>query len=238
MNSLGKLISEHKENVKATGLTLFIGLICFGLTIPMTIFFLREESISFNKILFALCGFFSLIGGIGCVISFLKNSGGSIEIYENGLVAAKRNKKHTALWEEIAVVKESVEKMYMNGSYVYDRYLYTIEKKNGETFELSNMVSNIEQIGRTIRIKTLGILYPQAKEKISSGGQVSFGLLWIDKNGLSGIPWAELSTLKLKDGTIQVIDKTGKTVVQGSYAGTPNAHLLIELLEEKILVEQ
>ncbi|MBX7172674.1 MAG: hypothetical protein K1X72_17020 [Pyrinomonadaceae bacterium] len=238
MTELGQLLSEHKENAKATGSTLLIGFICFGLTIPMTVLFLQEKSLSFNKILFGLCGIFSLIGGIGCVQSFLKNRGGSVEIYENGLIANKGGKKHVALWEEIAVVKESIEKMYMKGSYIYDRYLYTIEKKNGETFELSNMVSDIDQIGQTIKVKTLGILYPQAKEKINKGEQVLFDSLFVDKNGLSGIPWAELSALRVKEGTIEVVDKRGKSLVKGSYAATPNAHLLVKLLEEKLLVDR
>lgn len=155
MSELGNLISEHKENTNATGSTLIIGFVCFGLTALMVVFFFSEKEISFNKILFGASAIFALLGGIGCVQSFLKNSGGYVEIYENGLIAKKDGKKYIALWEDIADVKESVEKISMKGVYVYDRYLYTIEKKDGEIFELSNMISNIDQIGEILKTKTL-----------------------------------------------------------------------------------
>lgn len=153
MSELGKLISEHKENTNATGSTLIIGFVCFGMTALMAVFFFSEKGISFNRILFGACAIFALLGGIGCVQSFLKNSGGYVQIYENGLLAKKGGKTYITLWNEIADVKENIEKMYLKDVYVYDRYLYTIEKKDGETFELSNMVSNIDQIGDVLKRK-------------------------------------------------------------------------------------
>lgn len=238
MNDFGKLISEHQENTTATGSTLLVGLLCFGLTVAMTVFFFGEKGISFNRVIFGVGALASFLGGIGCILSVFKNRGGRVVLYENGLIVEKGGKKHTAIWDEIAVVKESIEKMYLKGSYIYDRYLYMIQKQNGETFELSNMISNIDQIGQVIKTKTLENLYPQAIEKINNGEKVLFDSLSIDKDGLGGIPWTELSTLKLKDGIIEVIDKNGKSVVKGSYAATPNAHLLVKLLKEHLLFEE
>ena len=165
MSELGKLISEHKENTNATGSTLIIGFVCFGMTALMAVFFFGENGISFNKVLFGACAVFALLGGIGCVQSFLKNSGIRVEIYENGLVAKKDGKTHTALWKDISDVKESVEPMYMKGVYVYDRYLYTIEKKDGETFELSNMVSDIDKIGEVLKTNTLSANQKEKKDE-------------------------------------------------------------------------
>lgn len=235
MSELGNLISTHEENTTATGSTLLIGLLCFGLTVGMIFLFFGEKEISFNKILFGASSVFALLGGIGSVLSFLKNKGGRVELYENGLVAEKGGKKHVANWDEIAVVKESVEKMYMKGSYIYDRYLYTIEKTDGKIFELSNMVADIAEIGRVIKQKTLERLYPQAVQKINNGGQVLFASLTVDKNGLSGIPWTQLSSVNVNEGIIEVKDRSGKTIVNGSYAATPNAHLLVALLEKYLL---
>lgn len=237
-NALGSLISEHKENTTATGSTLVVGFICFGLTVAMIFLFIDEKDISFNKILFALTAIFAFIGGIGCILSYLKNRNGFVQLHENGILAQKGGKKHIAVWDEIAVVKESIEKMYMKGVYVYDRYLYTIKKNNGETFELSNMVSNIDQIGKILNKKTLERLYPNSIEKINNGEQIMFDSLFVDKNGLSGIPWTKLSKLKVKDGFIEVKDINGKVVVNGSYGATPNAHLLVALLNEHLDFEK
>ncbi len=88
-----------------------------------------------------------------------------------------------------------------------------------------------------IREKTFERLYPQAVEKINRGEQVMFDSLSVDAKGLGGIPWAELSGVKVKDGMIEVKDKNGKAVISGSYGATPNAHLLIALLKEHLTVE-
>lgn len=156
LTTLGSLISEHKENTTATDSTFVIGLVCFGLTIPMIVLSVNEEGISFNKILFALTAIFAFIGGIGCVSSYLKNRNALVKLYENGILVEKGGKEQIVLWNDIVTVEESVEKMYMKGTYIYDRYLYTIQKQNGETFELSNMISNIAEIGRVIKAKTPG----------------------------------------------------------------------------------
>lgn len=238
MNELGNLISEHKGNETATGSTLMIGFVCFGLAVGMVALFFSEKEISFNKFLFAFTGIFALVGGIGCVQSFLRNQGGNVAFYENGIVAEKGGKRHTARWDEIAVLYESVEKIYMKGVYVYDRYLYTIKKQNGEEFVLSNMIADIAEIGRVLKRKTLENLYPQAKEKIADGEKVMFDSLFVDKDGLSGIEWTQLSKVKVKDDLLEVKNKAGKTVVQGSYGATPNVHLLLKLLEEHLFVER
>lgn len=238
MNEFGNLISEHKGNETATGSTLMIGLACFGLTVGMIVLFFGEKKISFNKFLFAFTGIFALIGGIGCIQSFLRNQGGKVGLYENGIIAEKGGKRHTAQWNEIAVLYESVEKIYMKGVYIYDRYLYTIKKQSGEEFVLSNMIADIAEVGRVLKRKTLENLYPQAKEKIANGEKVMFDSLFVDKNGLSGIAWTELSKVKVKDDLLEVKNKERKAVVHGSYGATPNAHLLLKLLEEHLFVER
>lgn len=232
MNDLGKLISEHRENETATGSTLIIGLVCFGLSAGMVFLFLGEKDLSFNKILFGLSAAFALLGGIGSVLSFLKNRGGRAELYENGLVAEKGGKRYVVRWNDISVVKESVEQIYFKGAYVYDRYLYTIEKNNGETFVLSNMLSGIDEIGRIVKKKTLEYLYPQAIKEIESGKEMSFGSLRLSKKNLSGVTWTEISDLKIENNVIEFRDHNGKTVIRESYSATPNAHLLLALSEK------
>ncbi len=236
-NNLGNLVGTYDENKTATTTNLIVGLACLTLTPVMIIFFLGEKEISFNKFLFGFVAFFTVIGGIGAVWSSVKNRGGRVRIYENGLEVEKRGKRQIALWNEITVVMEKVEKIFVNNQYIYDRYSYEIEKKDGETFQLSNMISNINEIGMRIKEKTFENLYPQIVAKINGGEQVAFDSLTVDKNGLSGFPWAEFSSVKLKEGVIEVKDRTGKAVISGAYGATPNAHLLIALLREKLPLE-
>jgi hypothetical protein len=236
-NDLGILVGEYEENKTATGSTLLIGLVCFGLTAMLVVFFRNEAGISFNKILFAAGAVFSFLGGASCVHSFIKKRGGRVLVYENGLTVEKAGKKITARWSEIVTLREKVEKIYMNGRYLYDRYSYTIEKQDGVTFDLSNLISNIDELGRRLKEKTFEHLYPSMIAKIAGGEPVLFDSLAVDKNSLGGVSWQELAGVKLKDGVIEVKDRNGTPVVRGDYGATPNAHLLIALLRERLPLE-
>jgi hypothetical protein len=236
-NELGGLLSMHEENQKATVSTLAIGLVCLGMTVPMAIFFTNEETISFNKVLFGICACLMLVGGFSCVWSYIKNRNGRVSLFENGLTVEKGGKTQEALWTEIASVTEKIEKMYMNGSYIYDRYSYHVEKRSGETFDLSNMVSDIDQIGRRLKEKTFEHLYPQIVARIESGETYLFNQMPIDKNAIDGIPWSSLASVKLREGTLEVKDKEGNAVIKGSYGATPNAHLLMAVLTDRLPLE-
>jgi len=233
----GTLISEHDENQKANVTNLLIGLVCLGMTVPMAIFFSKEESITFNKILFGAIAIFLVIGGAVCVMSYFKNRKGRVKIYENGLTVEKGGKFHQARWDEIASLYESVEKMHMNGQYIYDRYNYTIIKTNGEKFELSNLISNIDEIGRQLKTKTFEQFYPRIAAKIDGGETYHFGQVAVDKNSFAGTPWTSLASVRLHDGMLEVKDKNGNAVIKGTYAGTPNAHLLLAVLRERLPLE-
>ncbi|HEY8561181.1 MAG TPA: DUF6585 family protein [Pyrinomonadaceae bacterium] len=238
INVLGNLVSAHEENKTAMTTNLLVGLACLALAPFMVWLFLGEEGITFNKVLFGFSAVCMTIAAASVIWSYIKNRGGRVEIFENGLTIEKGGVKQTALWSEIAVVTEKVEKMYMNNQYIYDRYSYVIEKQNGETFQLSNLVSNIDRIGRQIKVKTFEHLYPQMTAKIERGEPVLFDSLAIDKNGISGVPWSNFSALELKEGMIEVKDRAGKPLVSGAYGATPNAHLLIALIRERLPLEE
>jgi hypothetical protein len=236
--NLGNLISEHTKNKTATGATLLIGLACLGIGAMMWVLFSGEKEMSFNKFLFGFGGLAGIGGGISCIWTVLTNRGSRVALYKNGLIVEKGGRRQTALWDEIGVVKETIEQVFFRGKYVYDRYSYTIEKKNGETFNLSNMISDVEQIGRLVKEKTFERLYPEAVEKINRGEKIRFDLLELDKNGFGGAAWTDFSGFRIKDGMIEVKDKGGKAIVSSAYGAMPNVHLLIALLKERLPLEQ
>jgi hypothetical protein len=237
-NALGNPVSDHEENNTAMMTNLLVGLACLALTPFMVWLFVGEEKWSFNKVLFGFAAVCTAIAAVSVIWQYIVNRGGRVRIFENGLTVEKGGKKQTALWSEIAVVTEKVEKMYMNNQYIYDRYSYVIEKQDGEKFNLSNLISNIDQIGRALKTKTFEHLYPQMAARIERGEQVAFDSLTVDKNGLGGVPWSEFSALKLKEGIIEVKDRSGKAIVSGAYGATPNAHLLVALIRERLPLEE
>ena len=237
LSSLGPLINTYEENKKATSINVVIGLAALALVPVMIALFLGEKEISFNKFLFGFSAVFATVGGLSAIWSSLGNHGARVEIYEFGLTVEKRGERQTTHWDEITAVTEKVEKMYVNNQYIYDRYNYKIQIITGETFELSNLISNIDEIGRQIKEKTLENLRPQFVDQLADDEQIAFGSITMDKHSLGGIPWSELSSINLKDGVINIKDRTGTTVISGDYGATPNAHILMNLLKDKLQFE-
>ncbi len=243
LDALGQQRAEFKENRSATATTLIVGLVSAGLGVILLnmFWFASRNETTFNRVLFAIGGLAALVGGVASVISFWQNRNGRVALHERGVLVERGGKQHIALWDEIVAVTEKVEKMSARGQHLYDRYLYTIEKRGGESFALSNMVSGVDSIGRTIKEETFARLYPQMLEAIERGEKVSFGAVRIDANGMesrgNGYLWTNLSGAKLANGFIEIKDRDGKPVMSGLYGATPNAHILLALLQKYLRLE-
>jgi hypothetical protein len=243
MDALGKQQAEFSENTKATGTNLIVGVICLGLGVVLLIsgINMKAEDGLFNKILFIFSGAFSLLGGVGVFYTNWSHRGERAALHEHGVLVERGGKQHAATWDEIATVTEKIEKIHVNGQHIYNRFLYTIEKRGGETFTLSNMVSGVDEIGQEIKEKTFALMYPRAVEALQSGKKLSFGTMLVDANGLeeSGARflWTQLAGIEVKDGLIKVKDRAGKAVMSGHYGTTPNAHVLIALMEKHLPLE-
>ncbi len=243
MNALGKQQAEFSENTKATGTNLIVGVICLGLGAALLFagINMKAEEGLFNKILFIFGGACSLLGGVSVLYTNWTHRGERAALHEHGLLIERGGKGHAATWDEIATVTEKIEKIHVNGQHIYDRYLYTIEKRGGETFTLSNMVSGVDVIGHEIKEQTFARMYPRAAEALQSGKKISFGTMLLDTNGMeeSGARflWTQLAGVEVKDGVIEVKDRAGKAVMRGQYGATPNAHVLLALLKKHLSLE-
>ncbi|MBV9959646.1 MAG: hypothetical protein JO360_14580 [Acidobacteria bacterium] len=244
METLGTQQAEFVGNRKATGTNLVVGIICLGLGAVMlyyAAFRMTADEGLFNKVLFIFGGACSLVGGVSVLYTNWMHRGERAALHEHGLLVERGGKRQSARWDEIAAVTERVEKMHVNGQHIYDRYLYTIEKRGGETFTLSNMVSGVDSIGRTIKRETFARMFPQALEAIERGEKISFGRVLVDTNGLeeggARFLWTQLASVRVKDGVIEIKDRAGKRVLSGQYGTTPNAHVLLALLEKHLPFE-
>lgn len=104
-NVLGNLVGTHEENKTAMTTNLIVGLVCLAMTPFMGWLFIGEKSWSFNKVLFALAAVSMAGAAISVIWSYIKNRGGRVELFENGLTVEKGGKKQTALWSEISTLR-------------------------------------------------------------------------------------------------------------------------------------
>lgn len=243
MDALGKQRAEFKENPKATATNLLIGVICLGLGAVMLFSGLnmKAEDGLFNKILFIFGGGCALLGGVSLFYTNWTHRGERVALHEHGVLVERGGKRQSATWDEIESVTEKVERMHVNGQHIYDRYLYTIEKRGGDSFTLSNMVAGVDSIGREVKQETFARMFPRASQAIERGEQVSFGKVLVGANGLqeggATFRWTQLAVVKVKDGLFEITDRAGKVVMSGYYGTTPNAHVLLALLKQHLPFE-
>lgn len=240
-NRLGKLKSRFSTNQISRYLLLLIGIICLGGGLYFVIKPFLDTKEPVILIVVPAIGLGVCVLGAFILRKFWQSRGRQIELYENGLIANLNGKLHSASWSEIASLTESIEAYYLNGVHTSDRYLYTIEKTDGDSFSFDNIIFQTKHIGQEIKEKTFELMYPPVLQKLKRGEKIHFGSLSIDSNGLSAgserFLWTSLAAAELKDGMIRVKDVNGKIIAERIYAAVPNAHILTALLKEFITVE-
>lgn len=234
---LGELEREYDTNQigRYFGLIVGIGLIGGGIYLGIS------AALTSEKIIWILGGFLAIfLVAIGSffIRRFLKNRGGTILLYQNGLDVTINGKRYIAPWDEIAAVQEIIERNLVNGIHVSDTYSYFVRLKNDDYFLLDQTFFGVKEIGEIICDETYKRLYPQLLQKIRNGEKVVFGNISIDSGGLSAngktFLWTYLSGFTWEDGEIKLNDQKGKKVWSELYPNIPNGHIFVAILPEFI----
>ena len=235
-NALGELKEEfaNMSEVRRNG-TFILIFVCFGLAVFL---FLLVPTIEdwFNYVLFIVCGCFAILGGIGCIQSFWRNRDVKIQRYENGVVVNQNGVVNRALWNEIKSVREEASEAEVSIAFQTfksgERFYYTIEKKNGESFRFFMTDQTLNSFGLFLRMKTGELLLPEMRKEFEEGKTVEFGKEFkINKSALTrqgeSVRLSEIQEVIVESGLINVIKRDGKSAFGLILSGdVPNAHLL------------
>lgn len=134
-------------------------------------------------------------------------------VFEDGLVYVGPHSRQTIMrWQDVETIKHRVEIGSASRNNAVRSHTYTLTYKSGKTLTLDYTFSGIEELGKTIEVKTARTLFPKILDTYQTRQNVQFGALSLTSEGLylynghSVLTWNELKSININEthGSISI----------------------------------
>jgi hypothetical protein len=179
---------------------------------------------------------FGVLGALP-VRSWLMRRGKVIEVYEQGLARIQGKQVKVTRWDDIDAVWQRITRHYHSGMYTGTTYVYTIQARNGERFNVSQIYKDIEALGQIIQSEVTARQLPPIVRAYQSGQTVNFGKLSLNTQGLifkdKQLAWNQIQDLKIDRGYISVKQEGGRWFnwAQVTADSVPNLFVFLALID-------
>ncbi|MFN2150425.1 MAG: DUF6585 family protein, partial [Anaerolineales bacterium] len=124
-------------------------------------------------------------------------------IYQNGLAYRDRKGIRAWRWDEFGSLTSAVTKHYTNGIYTGTTHVYTLGNRNGESFKLTDTITDVENLVGEIRKNIFPLLYDLYAQAYNQGQTLTFGPVKLSKDGGIQIgkkvyPWNEIEQVGIQ----------------------------------------
>ncbi|MBI5486931.1 MAG: hypothetical protein HY905_06335 [Deltaproteobacteria bacterium] len=201
----------------------------------------------------------SVIGSLVLLWSWAKNLGLHVDVHELGFVLHRRSQTQACRWDDIAELWSTPFYGPSPGGGRQTKAGYTVRKRDGTNILLTPALAGLERLAGRVREETYRRMMPWALSQFQAGGQVSFGMYSVSRQGLavtapqvsigaimlSGgavtslgaaqttfMPWSEFSQVRPESQWLRLV-RPGLaidwTIV---YRMVPNMHVLLALLQQ------
>lgn len=162
-----------------------------------------------------------------------------VQIFENGLAYLGAAKIRTFAWDEIERFRSETTDVSVNFVPAGRRYLYVLEKADGEKLIIAHGFESMEKIGEIVSAETFRRLLPRARETIERGGEVAFGRLAAAPDGLveggKRLAWSEVGEIRVAAGVIHIERRAARSAwTKVAYKDMPNARVFLALAERML----
>jgi hypothetical protein len=164
----------------------------------------------------------------------------AVAVYENGFAYHDRNGLQIWRWDEIVSLTSAITRHYINGIYTGTTHRYTAVNSQGRRLILSNSISKVEELGKTIDENITPRLYAQAAGQYNNGQTIEFGPVTISKTGMDigkkTYPWEEIKEVSIRQGVLKISRKNGGWFSKAgvSAAVIPNLRVLLAVLHQVV----
>ena len=245
---------QQEYGFKATR-TLITGLLTLILGIASIVFIFNTEGISLSNIdfsyvdtsgnfwVFTIAGLVLIAVGIVSLVNLFKNLNLRVLLCTEGLLRTNGSKVEIVRWDQVQAFWQAVTKRYYNGIYTGTTHRYTLRRADGEVFKFNDTLGKVEALGNAIQREVTRVLLPKYISAYNSGSTVSFGLLSINKQGISNskemLPWSQYKDMQVRRGIVSV-KKEGKWLNWSniSVANIPNFYVFMALLDYAVKSQQ
>jgi hypothetical protein len=160
-------------------------------------------------------------------------------VYQDGLAYRDRKGMQAWRWDEFGSMTSAVTKHYTNGIYTGTTHVYTLVKRNGESFKLNDTIANVEELANEIRQNIFPLLYDMYAQAYNQGQVCTFGPVKLSKAegvqiGRKVYDWNEIEQVAIQKGVLSVKKKGGGwfSGANTSAASVPNLEVLLSIIDQ------
>ena len=228
----GRYISHHPSN--RTRLMIQGGLL-YGIPgVLIQVPFLSVEDDIASAI---LVGFYAALAlAVGWYVLHQWNR--EVVVYEHGFTF--REGSHTAIfkYDEIASIRQKGERVAYFGFIRRDVYTITLKTVRGEVIKLTNLYTDIQQLGANLERGIHHTLRPRIQQTLTEGRRVDFGEhLEVSQQGLHSdgttLNWEDYAGYQLGGGNLKVLNHQNEMWARIPLESLDNPTLLVELLRDR-----
>ncbi len=206
-----------------------------------TLYLVASLTISFGVIVIGAVALIHIV----IVVDFHRNADIAVEVYRDGFRVHRRGRWQSVKWDDITTYTTYVERVgpsivWFNWWSNVARTRVVVTTRTG-TIELTSALDGLLKVGARIRSESLKRLRRKAKADLEAGVRVDFGRLVLDPDGIERdgdrLQWADVASIEVTSG--QIIVRRGpkkKVWSRDPYLGTPNAHVLVDMIERRLKV--
>lgn len=158
-------------------------------------------------------------------------------LYEQGFVLVERpDDPQVFRWDGIDAVFQKIVIRGVFGFETARNYLYTVVRRDGRTAKLTDLWTDIKDLGPHINLAVSAALLPMATTAIERGQGVRFGDMTLTADRIAGkhrsVRWSEVSKVTIVNGYVRV-NVAGRFLPLSATAGAkiPNLPLFLTLTE-------
>ncbi len=222
-NQLGNPVQEFKQQGSVMGI--LVGLFFLGIGL----FFLlagKKQIVTIGVALF--------FGGLGVWLVYMAivDRNNRQLLYEHGLIDLHRGKAQVLRYDRMTAVWQRVTRHYRNGFHTGTTYYYRIKTDDAEA------ISSYQVVGERVQDEVTRRLMPQVAQTYNSGGDVAFGPLTLNKQGLTSkkgtLLWEEIKGVEVRRGYIFIQKKDGGWFnwTNTSVETIPNLFIFLSLIDQ------
>jgi hypothetical protein len=164
-------------------------------------------------------------------------------LYQKGFAYHTGGKDiYTWRWDEISTILSDITSSYGEHGRVSENHAYTLVKKNGEKFVVSDVLESVEKLIEAIKSNVFALLLPPLTQHYNSGQAITFGPITIHRqNGLQTggktYAWADIIDIKVDRGRFIVTTRDNKKR-EARVSNIPNVEMLCRLIGLELLPTQ
>ncbi len=242
LSQLGKPTAEFAVRGAGFVRNLVLAPMLIGTGLTLEILLIGVLHIHHYDLLFL--GVLLIVSGITLVVRAVRNRGLRVVVYPEGLVQLHRGEARALCWEEISQVWQKKNDGFHLATRAW-RGLQTLrlQTADGRRLTFDDSLPRLAELSEIVCEATLPFLWLTAQATLESGRALHFGNLRVSQQGLGRgketWPWSDVQKIKINTGQLSAYKK-GKWTPGLVFALSemPNSHVLVALLEERVLVEK